>query len=167
MGDGPSSDEQLDRLAPGVLGWLARKLIHGLGWIIAGLGYVVAAGIFVGAYVIVAEVGGNGRFQRVLQAFHPFFALALAIAVLVALAWMVGLLAITVGSTITMVGARIADPHGKRSFGAFAKKPSIRYDGSVNFEARRLSTEGRARLEADAEPIRADREAREDERRIP
>jgi hypothetical protein len=37
MRDDPGAEEQLDRLARAVPGWLARKLLHGIGWLIAGL----------------------------------------------------------------------------------------------------------------------------------
>jgi hypothetical protein len=164
MTGGPSQDEQLDRLARAVPGWLARKLLHGIGWLIAGLGYVVATGIFVGAYLLVLRVMPDfGPLDRLEQS-HSFIALGVVIAILLALAWPVGIAAMLVGSTISALGAWIADPEGKHSFGMFASRPFIRFDGQVDFEGRRLSAEARERLELEAQPIRTAWEAGAEER---
>lgn len=154
------TDEELDRIARAVPGWLLRKALHGFGWLIVGLGYLVAVGLFVGACLIVYHFGPAFPPVEWLVREHPFIALVVILVALPGIAWAVGIVALMIGSLISAPGASIADPEGRRGFGILAEKPAVTPQGHVGLHWRRVTDEARERLEAEAATRKAEWDAK-------
>lgn len=149
----------LDQLARAFPGWLGEKALHGVGWLVVGLGYVVFLGVWLGGCQLLWS-----RFfpsDEWLARQNVLLLLALGVGGSMGVFFGMALIGMLVGSVVASLGAYIADPHAERAFGTLAPKPGIRLGGGTPDTVPRwfISAAGRRRLKQASEEARIEWEA--------
>jgi hypothetical protein len=154
MTDDHEERAELDRLAHASPGWFGPQVIHGAGWLVIGISYIVLFVLWFGLLSIIGRWFMGWFIHQDLYFWfgrgHDLLGVVLLLAGGAGLIFGSLCVAFLPAHLLSISGAYLVDPAGARDCGVLARKPTVSPTGNLKTHLRFLTRSAQARYEAEA-----------------